>query len=306
MTKMKILIISQPAFVNGLKLITKDFSEFSFEILSFNNKNWIGKSFLSKLIFLKDYDIIHFFRGRTKLFHFLLFRFLSKTKIVNHFIGTDLYRILKNNNFKKMKLKLCSKLSVTVSTGMILHKELNELKIKNEVLNFVNYDLKKNEYVFPKNKRAIVYLPSDKKVFFNQKTLFKLALDFPETEFAWFPYIKEKKEDLPTNVHCFDYISEQDLFSEMAKNKVFLRISEHDGLPNTLLEALSIGRWVIWTFPFKFVSNFNSYEQLKTEFDKLINKTESNIEGEKFVLENFNLDSVKKNFKEFYSSVLGI
>jgi hypothetical protein len=212
---------------------------------------------------------------------------------------------LKKSWLKKFKLKLCSKIALTTTTGYILHEEFNELKIKNKVLNFVNFELKKQNYKFPEKKRAIAYLPSDRKIFYNHKTLFKLALDFPDTEFIWFPYIKEKNEDIPTNVHCIDYVPRQDLFSEIGKNKVFLRISEHDGLPNTLLEALSIGRWAIWSFPFEFVSSFKSYEQLKTEFNILINRTEPNILGEQYILENFNINYVRKNFNKFYSAILG-
>ncbi|MBC8525431.1 MAG: glycosyltransferase [Candidatus Cloacimonetes bacterium] len=304
MYKTRILIIAQPAFVNGLKFITKELSNMYIKVLPFDDRLWEGKNIIQKMIFIKKFDIIHFFRGRTTLVHFLSYRIFSRTKIINQFIGTDLYRILNKGCFKKSKLRLCSRISLTIATGEILHNELNALKIKNKTLDFINNDIKKTNYNFPIEKRAIAYLPSYKKTFFNRKILYQLALDFPDTEFTWFPYSREKDEKIPPNVNCIDYIPRHKILSRLEENKVFLRISKHDGLPNTLLEALSIGRWVVWSYPFKYVSTFHSYEVLKNKFNNLINRKKPNVEGEKFVLENYNIKVISKEFEKIYKETL--
>jgi len=300
----KILIISQPFFSEGLRNVTKEMNIATITVLSLDDPNWKSINFIQKIIFVNEFDIIHFFNGKTKLFHFLSYRFLSHTKIINHFIGTDLYRIINKNWLKKWKLRLCSKVSQTIAISTLLHKELQELKIPSKIINFINYDIKKINYLFPNKKKAIAYITSNNKFFFNYHKLYKLAIDFPDTEFTWCPYKIKKDERIPNNVKCIEHISQKFFIKELEKNKVFLRLTIHDGFPNTLLEALSIGRWVIWSFNFNYVSSYCTYSDLKNIFNFLINKTNPNIDGEDYILNNFNLNIIREQFLGLYETAL--
>jgi len=53
---------------------------------------------------------------------------------------------------------------------------------------------------------------------------------------------------------------------------IHLRLTEHDGLPRTILEALAFGRQVIFTQKFPFCNYIRDYSELKTTINCILYK----------------------------------
>jgi hypothetical protein len=218
-------------------------------------------------------------------------------------MGTDLFNMINKSYLKRLELKFCSSIAKYIVVGKILKDDLKTLNINSEIVYIINHDLKKTKYTFPIERKAIAYIPSTRKKFFQQALLKQLAIDFPNVLFTWFPYQKELEENLPHNINCISYIKKQSVLSEMMKNKIFIRLPIHDGgAPLSLIEALSIGRWAIWSFNFRHVCTSNNYPELKTNFEKLINKEEANTKAENFVLEEFKMTHITNGFLKLYKN----
>jgi hypothetical protein len=299
----KILIITHPGFLNTIIRIINKLDSGDIKVISFRDRMWRGKTLIQRGKLLKNYDCVHFFWGKVKIIDFLIFRFYSKVKIINHFMGTDLYNTLKSKR-KTFELKLCSKLSTILVVGYILNEELNSIGIDNEIVYIINHEVKKTDYNFPKEQKAIVYIPSARKKFFNYDMLFRLAEENADTEFTWFPYEKEENEILPENVKAIKYINNTEIPDKFIENKVFIRIPVHDGgAPLSLIEALNVGRWCIWSFEMEGAEMIQDYDGLKQKFTKLISKTEPNTKGEDYVVSEFNFDRIVNGFKQIYSDM---
>ncbi|MFA7122629.1 MAG: hypothetical protein WC212_01160 [Candidatus Delongbacteria bacterium] len=299
----KILIITHPGFLNTIVKIIKKLDSGDIKVISFNDHIWRGRTLFQRANLLKDYHCVHFFWGKVKIIDFLIFRFYSKVKIIDHFMGTDLYNILKSKR-KTFELKLCSKLSKILVVGYILNEELNSIGVDNEIVYIINHEVKKTDYNFPLDKKAIVYIPSARKIFFNYDMLFRLAEENMDTEFTWFPYEKEENEILPENVTTFKYINNLEIQNKFIENKVFIRIPVHDGgAPLSLIEALNVGRLCIWSFKMEGSETIQNYEELKYKFTSLISKTEPNKKGEDYVISEFNFEKIINGFKQIYSDL---
>jgi len=297
----KVLIISHPNFTNGLKIIASEIPGISADVISFKGNLFEKKSLFEKGRLLSNYDIVHFFWAYIRLFDLLYFKLFLRKRIINNFIGSDLYKILSEGGFRKRtELRLCSHLSEYAVTGGILKNELNELGINSVRVDFINSEIRKREYTYPSEKVAAVYLPSMSKDFYNFHFLLKLAENFPDVEFIWFPYKREMNEKLPGNITTVEYVEHEKIFSFFNEVRVFIRLPLHDGLPNTLIESLNIGRWAIWSSDHYGVSKAENYDELAEHFSILIEKEEPNIDAEKYVTEQYNLKKISWNFSELY------
>lgn len=296
----KILIVVHPGFAETLRNITSQIDSFQIDVISFKDMHWRGKKLRQRVQLAKKYDILHFFWGYAKIFDFLVYKYWGRLKIINHFIGTDLFHLI-NSRKKRLELRLCSKISKFIVVGHILNHDLNELNIKNEIVYIMNQDIKKLDYSFPHENRAIAYIPSTRKSFFQHQYLVKLAKDFPQVQFTWFPYKTNPDEEIPSNVVCKIYIEKSKVLEEMGKHKIFLRLAIHDGgAPLSLIEAMSIGRWVIWSFSLDWVNTVKSYDNLRFTFETLIQKEKPNKAAEDFVLDKFNMRAIVEGFISLY------
>lgn len=298
--KKKILIIAHPGFSDTIEYIVKDISSADVRVISFKDKIWKGKNIFRRVALLKNYDCVHFFWGNVKIFDLLFYRIFSGVKLINHFMGTDLYNTLKSKR-KTIELLLCSKICKIVVVGYVLSEELTKIGIKNDIVFIINHEVVKQDFTFPADRKVIVYIPSTRKAFFRHDFLTRLANEFSDIEFTWFPYTKGTDEDLPKNVSVISYIHKEEVLAEMQKHKIFIRIPIHDGgAPLSLIEALNIGRWCIWTFNMEYVNKITSYSDLKSNLMQLIEKNDHNHKGEEFVIEHFNFQKIVEGFIDLY------
>ena len=102
----------------------------------------------------------------------------------------------------------------------------------------------------PGQFRVLLYLPVDAfdREVFDMETLLALPDEFPDVPFTLIPSPAESLPGpLPPNLEARGWVGDMDtLYRETT---VYVRLTSHDGMSFMALEALSRGRYVIWTHP---------------------------------------------------------
>jgi hypothetical protein len=295
-SKKRVLCICRSVeFKEGLSNIFSELPDIEALVINKDDRVWNG-SFISKLKLLRNFDILYLFWAETEIIKLLFFK-LANVKIINHFIGTDLYRIIKKRRFTR--LKIVSWITDILCVSSLLRDELKEFGIRARVLHFTNLELKLQKINYPTDKKAIVYLPESRKKFYNYESVISLAKSFPEIEFILFPFLLTD-EILPENVSTEAHIEREDMFEFLSNCRVFIRFTIHDGLPNTLLEALSIGRWCIWSFDFKNTAKAANLDELLSQFNTLIKNETYNSDAVEFIQANYSYSQIKENYQKYF------
>ncbi len=91
---------------------------------------------------------------------------------------------------------------------------------------------------------VLAYLPDEKFEFYGGPMVLWLAERMPEVRFLVVAGIGPSKRTAPANVHFQGWQSNMDAI--YAQTHALLRITEHDGLPFMVIEALNRGRYVLF------------------------------------------------------------
>lgn len=103
----------------------------------------------------------------------------------------------------------------------------------------------------PPSKKVAVYMPPGRKDFYNYGLIIEAARQLPDVTFIFYasqeiePTMCEHAEGLP-NAWNFGPLDRDDMERLVADCRVCLRITEHDGLPLSVLEFGMAGRHVIF------------------------------------------------------------
>ena len=276
-----------------------------------NNKN-VESLFISELLRdidfkkLKSYSIIHFMWSPTltiRGFLTLIRLKLMHKKIIVSWIGSD---VLFANT------KLLSKLITKISQGMIdanltdsenLKKELNQIGIKAKLQRLPIFRFFKINEI-PNQKRVSVYLPDKYKhnwSFYQGDIIKKLVKSFPDVEFIIVP--NTGKNFSEKNVKCIKWTDNmEEIYSQVMAT---IRLPLHDGLSNTIMEVLSMGRNMISSpveFPFcKIVHNYND---AKNHLEEVIKNPSLNLEGSEYVHKKFDNNKFAEEILSIYNNLL--
>ncbi len=260
-----------------------------------NQINNISGKFYAKDVnnnrFSFDCDIYH------GMYSFLskryIFTKLFRKKNICHWIGTDVFEILNDENLKK-KFNLINKfidINVAVTENLIF--ELKTLGIDSKLMPIVSNLDDINVVPFSKNFSVFTYIPENRLEFYNYDVILELIKNNPDVKF--FVIANSGK-----GLHKYDNVEYvkwcNDVIKYYYQSTVILRIPKHDGLSLTVLEALSCGRQVIWNFPFPYCHysppDFNSIQNI---LDELKKNPLLNVEGSRYVKEKFSLSKIVKN-----------
>ncbi len=289
-----ILIISHKGFHPGFKLFgLKDL------IRLIDKNEWNNFSLFKKIGIAKKYKTIHYFWGRVNSWEILLLLLLKK-KIILHFIGSDVLMIL-NSKSKQIKTKFYKTMGAKL---FVVHKnlkqELNDVGIETDVVEFVNRKIENINSSLTKDFSVLVYVPEGKENFYNLKMIKETAKEFPKTKFYIFPYNSEFEIEnmIPVKPVAHEHVPEL-----IQQHNLFVRVPKHDGLPNTIIEALMCSRFVAWTFEHPFVYKVTTSKELMEVVNKTMNKNKLNSAGKDYVLENYNTEKLKNRFKELWEII---
>ncbi len=295
-TNINILVISWKYFKEGFNELFG--ANNSFECVE-RDSVWKKMPLYSRLRYANKFDVLHYFPGKIHLLEVILMKILG-IKIILHFIGTDVMKLLGSKR-KRFRLKLFQLLGCRI---VAVHKRLiDELKsvgINAALVPFVNRVLKDNEAPLPDKFSVIAYVPKKRETHFRMELIEKAALAFPDVQFTVFPNDYQNK-DVP-NIVSIPYIPHDRVIKEICRHSAFLRLTVHDGLPNTVLEALSCARPVIWSFDHEYCYTVTNEEQLFSSIKQIKNQKQLNTEGKHFVLTAYSSENLSKLFHTLWGS----
>lgn len=296
----KILCLTESEnFKAGMQQIFRHLDFLQADFIHRFDPRWKTNLF-NRVKLLKKYDILYCFWAETRPYRLLAYR-LAGVKIINHYIGSDLYTILQCP-IRKHTPKLIANLSETLCVSELLQSELAEKKVRAKILPFTNLQLKDTHLIHPGKKTALVFLPENRKEFFKYADIVKLAEAFPNTEFTLFPF-KKTNEVMPKNIKTVSYVQRDEMLAFYQRFRVFIRIPKHDGLPNTLLEAMLAGKWTIWSFNFPHTGKADNFNALCREFSELIEKREPNYEAAEHIKNNYSFPKIIENYQKYFQNI---
>ena len=293
---MKIILSGLPYFVKKLAVELNDFHK-SIKFIPLD----INGSMVDKLKFLwhiPTAKVLYFHSGGIdRSFATDIALFLRK-KVVMNWAGTDVLKAIKNYKAGRYKAGHITKVK-HYCVAPWLKEELATIGVEAELLPVTVLNKQNNiNSNFPEKFTVLTYIGKNREKFYGIDTVIKLADDFKDIDFrvAGIDGYKGLKCE---NIKFLGWID--DMQKEYANCSVFLRDTEHDGMPFSVIEALSFGKPVLFNKKYPYVVYFEGYEDLTSKLKKLIdlhNKGELKIneEAKAFVEDEFNREKVLGNF----------
>ena len=245
----------------------------------------------------KDCDIIHYiFSPIVTLGGLRTVQKLKKMKkkIIVHWIGTDVHNAITDRKSKFIAKKYKHLVDVHLAVHSRLVKELDSIGINCEELPLPVFRLYQL-HPLPAKKRVLVYLPDLRSDFFGKEIVEKLFDAFPELDFIVLPNSGKYNKK---NVTCMAWVDDMEkIYRDTA---VLIRLPVHDGLPNSVIEALSMGRYVIYSYDFPYCDHASSFEEVRGKLVHLLQRSSSNKEGSDYVCRVYNKNEIIERLIHVY------
>jgi len=255
------------------------------------------------------------FRSKIKIIHYLYFgehhpliyiisKLLGKTVLV-HWIGTDvLYATTNTSNwFGALLRKLAYKMTDQhLAVFEPLANELKPLGIQAKVISLPpNIPPMKEDITWPTGNCVFVYLPEERQKFYGSDITFSLIKEMPDVKFVIAAHSGKNAPQLP-NVEYLGWT--QDIEYVWKRTKVYLRLTKHDGLSHTVVEALARAKHVIWSCEFPCSYQAHSFNEAKEALVDIFSKNKPNINGMNYVYANFQSLKLTQDYKKIYTHYL--
>ncbi|MFC2106168.1 hypothetical protein ACFLS0_05415 [Candidatus Bipolaricaulota bacterium] len=153
----------------------------------------------------------------------------------------------------------------------------------------------------PNRFTILSYLPDHRAEFYGWDKVVRLAHDFPQAQIVIVRGEGAFVDECPPNVHFLGWVD--DIYDVYRDCTVVVRMTEHDGYSHIVQEALLLGRYVIWTYPFPGALQAKDYPSLRDHIDDLIARQDQGVlevngEGRAFIERNLNPDTLSKQLRD--------
>ena len=298
-----IIILGNSYF--GPKL-AKSLSSLNKEKIIYCNTNSSRFEQFRYMCYLPFSRAIYSISGSIKCGNALNLALIFNKKIYQHFIGSDVTEAI--DDYRKNKhseqLILASKFFSEVE--WIKDEIENNLPIESEVLELpILIESKENSTPIRKHNmtgplKILTYIGKDKEKFYGINEILEAASIRNDVIFTIVGSSCEKYElDSYSNVNCLGWVD--DLKEIMFSHDIYLRFTLHDGLPFSVVEALSLGKFVIYNnnMPHCFVvKDINEILDAISNAELLVRNNYFNIDGREFVFGKY---TEKKTINKIYA-----
>jgi hypothetical protein len=136
---------------------------------------------------------------------------------------------------------------------------------------------------------VLTYLPEDKFEFYGAQIVYDLARRLPDVRLLVLAS-ERRNRPAPPNVEFLGY--HQDMEAVYARCHVLVRLADHDGMSQMVLEALGHGRYAVWNYALEGVLRASTADEAERHLRNLDAKLragalEPNEEGRAFVRRDF-------------------
>lgn len=223
-------------------------------------------------------------------------RFLKK-RIVIHWIGTDVLNAV--NSCTKVEKKKYNK-CINLAGSLLLKSELEEIGIKSFIVPIVPTNIKFCPVPMPEKHAILSYIPEKKEKFYGIDKLKDLARNNKEIDFFIVANCGATDEEKLANMHYLGFVNSEKMKELYLQCSILFRYPEHDGLSMMLIEALGLGRSVIYKyeFPYSNTPKDDSIESLQKELDDIVSKKpQLNYEAINYINEEFSMEKQIEKYK---------
>lgn len=290
---LKVAVVSFPLFVDALSKKLRQR-----QICCSAITDWDKRSLAKKFQILRQNDIVHFLNAKNSLTECLLAK-LTGTAVINHWIGTDVLRA-STNPVRALKARICAKLmEESLAVSSLLQTELKNIRVKSRVVPFCRLSPERRVAPLPEKFTVLTYLNPRKPEFYGAEIIRQLAYRFPEVEFRILAL--QTLGQVSPNIRCLGW--REDVLQQLKQSSVLVRMTKHDGLPNMILEALSCGRQVIWSFDFPFCHKAHNLKEAGEILSRLIRDCPLNTEGADYVVQTYSQDTIIQDIIRVYEKL---
>jgi len=286
---MRVLIVGLPLFAERLKNDLQDFDEdnsYYFLDTYYNKRDRFKALFLIPFV-----DVVYSINGALDKSRVFDLAFKMNKKVMMTWVGTDVIKAKRLNKINQTYLK---KAHHYCEVDWI-KKELTELKINAQVLNFFNFE-KEFKMTFPVSEgklKVLSYISKGREEYYGWNEILNASNEFPNVEFVIVG--TDRNEGVPENLKCLGWVEDMGpLFEEC---HCTIRFVEHDGLSGFVLESLFRGKHVIYSEPLDYCLNVRSSKDVNDEIRSLElmlkeGSLKVNMAGHDFVQKNFNRKAI--------------
>lgn len=215
-------------------------------------------------------DAVHFI-GAVGLRKFWQARFIRKrlkAALLVHIVGSEIVRFRKIGLFDKwMWLAALKQAHRVFAVAPWLTDEWNA-RLSVETFPVFFRDYQKRRTRSPQNFTVLVYLPQSRPEFYGAEIVKRLIEQHPEMRFLLLGH-NPCKQARP-NVTALPVDFNRDMNEVYNQSSVLLRLTEHDGLSNMVLEALANDLPVVWTYSLPHVITVERrYEAVEKTLNEL-------------------------------------
>lgn len=223
-----------------------------------------------------------------------------KRRIIIHWIGSDVLQAAASSNGGLSGWNADFR-HIDLACAPHLADELAEIGISAEYVPILPVENRCELVPMPPSHAVLAYIPEDREQFYGIETAKSLAAKHPDIPFYIVANRGKNDVNKLSNIHYLGMLDREALHTQYAKSSILLRCTEHDGLPVMILEAMQLGRQVIYNFRFPYAHtpetrDIGSIEKL---FDELTSAPPNlNDEGRKYVNDTFTNELIYKRYQE--------
>lgn len=250
---------------------------------------------LRGLFLIPNADVVYSINGTldtSKVFDLAL---KKNVGCIMHWVGTDVLKATKAFNEGRYKKEFVEKITHFCEVNWI-QEELKQINIDAKIVNFASFD-KVFDSVIPKSNRLklLSYMSDARAEFYGLQKVIDLANVFPEIDFTIVGATADSFKHLPENMKALGWINDMD--AQFDNCHATIRVPEHDGLSNFVLESLARGKQVFYNHPYENCIFCPSQIDLQNGIREMLNKFSrgeclSNEKGKITVEKEFNADFV--------------
>lgn len=153
----------------------------------------------------------------------------------------------------------------------------------------------------PSTFRILSYIPDARQTFYGWEHIVRLAYDFPAIEFQIVRGSGQSVSGYPANIRFLGWLD--DIYPAYESSTLTVRMIEHDGYSGTVQEALLLGRYAIWTYPFHGALYAKEYETLHGHVSRLVDLHDQgelrlNEEGRDYIQHRLHPDLLMKRLRQ--------
>lgn len=295
----RLLVVGPPRFAAFLAEIA---SAAGLEADWLGSAEWAQSPAVRRLRTLSAHHIVHFYWSRRVRIEEVLFARYRRMAVAYSFIGSDVQRLSQAPVWKKARTRIGLRLAQAVTANAPwLIEELAAMGIRARLLSDAYVTRPERIHPLPPVPRVLTYLAEGREAFYGLPIVLELARTRPQVEFHVVGTRGERVANAPGNLVFHGWVD--DLKVHLRNATVFLRLTEHDGLARSVLEALSECRQVIWTQEHPHCRTARTAAECALHLDEVLGRPVLNEEGGRYVWERYAKEKVVRDIVDLYEGL---